>query len=260
MSTSVSHKALRTWIDTEFADLPAPRRKDVWAGLKTQLDSTRTLLTEELIFGTKRRERRAWLLVTFSLFLASAGVGIGFLGLSQSETQAYLTIVDKDTGIAQRAVTIERAVLDQSDAVVQSLVHGYVVDRETFNSNDNEPRILDVFARSKGRASTSLRQLWDIKDPKFRASAHPPNVYGKDARVSVDILNVTQITDNTLQVRFTKTLRATGEATREGKFVAVVTYVFKPDTRNNLKLVWENPFGFYVTGYRVTAEALSDAE
>jgi len=103
-----------------------------------------------------------------------------------------------------------------------------------------------------------LQRIWDINLPEFDEAAHPPNVYGKGARVSVDILNITQIAKNTSQVRFTKTLRKPGEVTKEGTFVAVVSFVFKPETRNNVQLVWENPFGFYVTGYRITAEVGND--
>lgn len=246
------------FVKTELADLPKDRRSEIKEGLMDLWGNRASLLQEELIFGASRRERRAWFLVAAALVVAGGGVGLGIWGMSQSETQAYLTIVDKDTGIAERAVTIERAVMDQSDAVLQSLVHGYVTDRETFDDNDNEPRVLDVFRRSAGSAKRSLQHLWDINHPEFNAGAHPPNVYGKHSLVSVDILNINQITERTMQVRFTKTLTATGEATREGKFVAVVSYVFKPETRNNVELVWENPFGFYVTDYRVTTEVLND--
>lgn len=246
------------FVKDELADLPKERRVAVREGLTDLWNGRATRLQEEMIFGASRRERRAWGLVALALVVAGGGVGLGLWGMSQTETHAYLTIVDKDTGIAQRAVTVERAVLDQSDAVLQSLVHGYIMDRETFDENDNEPRILDVFRRSSGRARRSLQQIWDKTYPDFRASVHPPNVYGKSGKVSVDVINITQITDKTMQVRFTKTLKTAGEATREGKFVAVVTYVFKPETRDNLELVWENPFGFYVTDYRVTSEVSID--
>ena len=43
---------------------------------------------------------------------------------------------------------------------------------------------------------------------------------------------------------------------RIGKFYATVRYVFEPTTASAVELVWENPFGFTVTDYRVTAESL----
>jgi type IV secretion system protein VirB8 len=242
----------------ELPSLASDERKSLTAAFQTLLSDRKSLLQEELIFGASRRERRAGLLVALSLIVAGGGVGLGLWGMSQTETRAYLTIVDKDTGIAERAVTVERAVMDQSEAVVQSLVHGYVMDRETFDPNDNEHRILDVFRRSSDAARTSLQNMWNTNHPSFNAEIHPPNVYGKSAQVIVDVNNVTKIADNTIQVRFTKTLTSPGAPTREAEFTAVVTYVFKPETRNNLELLWENPFGFYVTNYRITAEVVTD--
>ena len=247
-------------IERELKDLPADQREGFVSALREALGQRRGLLEEELIFGTRRRERRAWGLSLLALLVAGAGVSLGLWGMSQTETQAYLAIVDKDTGVAERAVTVQRAVIDQSEAVLQSLLHGYVVDRETFDDADNVPRINDVFRRSRGAASASLQRLWNIDYPEFREAAHPPVVYGSSAKVRVDVLSITPLTETSAQVRFTKTLERPGEATREGKFVAVLSYVFKPETRDNLELVWENPFGFYITDYRITAEVSLDDE
>lgn len=62
--------------------------------------------------------------------------------------------------------------------------------------------------------------------------------------------------ENTAQVRFTKRLEKPGEPDRIGKFYATVSYAFEPTTASAVELVWENPFGFTVTDYRVTAESL----
>ena len=247
-------------VERALKDVPSDKRESILSGIRDALAQRKSLLEEELIFGASRRERRAWGLSLVALLVAGAGAGLGLWGMSQTETRAYLAIVDKDTGVAERAVTVERAVIDQSEAVLQSLLHGYVVDRETFDDADNVPRINDVFRRSRGAASASLQQLWNIDYPEFREAAHPPVVYGSSAKVRVDVLSITALTEASAQVRFTKTLDRPGEATREGKFVAVLSYVFKPETRDNLELVWENPFGFYITDYRITAEVSLDDE
>ena len=78
----------------------------------------------------------------------------------------------------------------------------------------------------------------------------------------VDILSITPVTDATAQVRFTKTWVSDGEGIpdRIGKFTATVTYRFEPSKQTALDLVWQNPTGFLVTDYRLTAETLAPEE
>ena len=66
----------------------------------------------------------------------------------------------------------------------------------------------------------------------------------------------------TAQVRFTKTWISEGEGIpdREGKFTATVTFRFEPTKESTLDLVWQNPTGFLVTDYRITAETLTPSE
>ncbi len=214
----------------------------------------RTILETEMIFGVKRRERIAYSIAGTGLLIGLLGIGTVFAMLPLKEVQAHLTIVDKDTGIAQRAVTVEKAILDHSEAVEQSLVYSYITDRETFDESDNATRVQGVYKRSGDGEQSKIKALWsDAKAPNY-----PPSVYGAGSKVTVKVTSITPIAESTVQVRFIKTLTKPDELTKEGKFYATISYVFAPETRNNLSLVWENPYGFYVTDYRVTAETLEN--
>lgn len=209
----------------------------------------RTLLEEEMAFGIKRRER-------FACTIAFGGTLIGLLGITAvvlvlplKETEAFLTIVDKDTGVAERVVSVERAGIDQAEGIKQALLYSYVIDRETFDAHDNEARILNVYTRSVEAARTSLTELWSEANPNY-----PPNVYGANAKATVKVTSITPITPMTYQVRYVKTLLRTGDPPLEGKFYATVTFRFSPSRQSAIELVWENPTGFLVTDYRVTAE------
>ncbi|SMO99166.1 virB8 family protein [Paracoccus laeviglucosivorans] len=208
-------------------------------------------LAQQLFLEPTRREKLAWL-------VAAGGVACGILGLGTvlallplKQTQAYLTIVDRDTGLAARAVEVERATMEHADAVRQSLLYAYVLARETYDPNDNEARMLRAFRQSQGDAQASLQRLWDGKNPNF-----PPTLYGDTGRVKVEVLQVTPVNDTTAQVRFVKTLSQPNQPDRLGNFTATVTYQFLPTQETALELVWQNPFGFVVTGYRVSADAL----
>ena len=217
----------------------------------------RSLLETEMFFGVKKRERIAY-------GVAAGGLAIGLMGmvsvvslLPLKETEAFLAIVDKDTGVAERVVAVEKAGMEQAEAIRQSLLFAYVTDRETYDQHDNEPRILRAYTWSEGAARDSLVALWTDGHPNY-----PPKLYGQSAKVRVAILSITPVTETTAQVRFTKTWVADGEGLpdREGKFTATVTYRFEPSKETALDLVWQNPTGFLVTDYRLTAETLAPPE
>jgi type IV secretion system protein VirB8 len=217
----------------------------------------RSFLEAEMFFGVKKRERIAYA-------VAGSGLAIGLMGmvavvtlLPLKQTEAFLAVVDKDTGIAERVVAVEKAGIEQAEAIRQSLLFAYVTDRETYDQNDNERRILRAYTWSEGNARTSLVGLWTEGHP-----AYPPKLYGTGGKVRVGILSITPVTETTAQVRFTRTWIADGEGIpdREGKFTATVTYRFEPTRQTALDLVWQNPTGFLVTDYRLTAETLAPKE
>jgi type IV secretion system protein VirB8 len=210
-----------------------------------------------MFFGVKKRERMAYALATGGLAIGLMGMLAVVTLLPLKQTEAFLAIVDKDTGIAERVVSVERAGIGEADAIRQSLLFAYVTDRETYDQHDNEKRILRAYSWSEGAAKDALVALWTEGHPNY-----PPKLYGESARVLVDILSITPVTDATAQVRFTKTWVSDGEGIpdRIGKFTATVTYRFEPSKQTALDLVWQNPTGFLVTEYRLTAETLAPKE
>ncbi len=228
-------------------------RAEVEKSVSAATEAGGSYFIAETILGMRQREKRAWGVAVVGMVLGLAGVGMGAYGLAHNETQAYLAIVDKDTGIVERGVTVERASVEQQQAVVESLIYAYVMDRETFDADDNEYRILSVFKRSGIPIRKSLEALWTPGNANY-----PPETYGIDGKVDVTVNNVIMIDKDTAQVRFTKTLRRPNAPVQTGKFVATVSYNFNPGTVDNNLLLWQNPYGFQVTGYRVASEGTSE--
>lgn len=216
-----------------------------------QESEQRTILENEMIFGVRRRERMAWLVASGGVLIGLCGIAAALMVLPLKETQAFLTIVDRDTGIAERAVQIERASIEHADAVKQSLLFNYVLDRETYDVNDNERRILKAYRQSAGAAQNSLRALWTEGHQNY-----PPQIYGQGGKVTIEILSISPIDDHTATVRYTRTLSQPGEDDLIGNFYATVAYQFVPSKQSAVELVWENPFGFTVTDYRTSPESL----
>ena len=119
----------------------------------------RSFLEAEMFFGVKKRERIAYA-------VAGGGLAIGLMGmiavvtlLPLKQTEAFLAIVDKDTGVAERVVAVEKAGMEQAEAIRQSLLFAYVTDRETYDQHDNEERILRAYTWSEANAKASLVAL-----------------------------------------------------------------------------------------------------
>lgn len=236
-----------------LAQVDAEARSAIEQAVAAASEAGGSLFLSETLLGMRQREKRAWAVAICGLVIGALGMGVGAFGISKNETQAYLAIVDKDTGVVERGVSVDRASVDQQQAVVESLIYSYVQDRETFDVDDNEYRILSVFQRSALNVRNPLERLWTPGHANY-----PPELYGVDGTVRVAISNVVMIDDDTAQVRFTKTLSNPNTPTQEGEFVATVTFVFNPSTVANNLLLWQNPFGFQVVGYRVASEGTSE--
>lgn len=243
----------RKILKNPLSKVGADDRADVEKAVIAASEASGSYFIAETILGMRQREKRAWAVAVVGMVLGIAGVGVGAYGLAHNETQAYLAIVDKDTGIVERGVSVDRASVNQQQAVVESLIYAYVIDRETYDVDDNEYRILSVFKRSAIPVRQTLERLWTPGNTNY-----PPQAYGMDGKVDVAINNVVMIDSDTAQVRFTKTLRRPNAPVQKGDFVATVTYDFNPGTVDNNLLLWQNPFGFQVSGYRVASEGTTE--
>lgn len=218
-----------------------------------RLSEQRTILESELFLEGKRRERRGSIIGTVGLVIAAGGIAAALATLPLKQTEAFVVMVDKDTGMASRVVQVEPATMSEAEAVRKGLLFSYVMDRETYDENDNENRLLKVFRMSSLLEQDKLRSLWNPSNPNY-----PPTLYGNSGKVEIKVLSISEISETTATVRFTKTFSQHGEDDRIGKFYATVTYQFQPSTESAVELVWENPLGFVVTNYRVTAESLEE--
>ena len=78
----------------------------------------------------------------------------GFLGAVSlfplKSVEAFVVVVDKETGEMDRVSQVAALTLDESDAIIQANLVAYVDDRETYDLTDGEQRINSVLDRSDG--------------------------------------------------------------------------------------------------------------
>lgn len=212
-------------------------------------DRVQAVLEEELIFGARDREAK-WRSIAFM----AAGFGAvgclltGLMALTIDRPPPVLIPFDPSTGSALPMANVGTISVDDETAVVQSLVFAYVRDRETYNQVDNDRRIEGVFARSEGKARSSLQALWNAENPDY-----PPTLYGENSQLDIEVSSISDLGGNRAQARITKRL-STSDGMTEGTFIVTLAYSFDPSTLRQLTEVWANPFGFIVTEYSVAAE------
>ena len=211
---------------------------------------------EDEIFFTLRQQRNNWAkMAVGSMALALMALGTLVVILPLDEVRPFVVMVDKTTGEAEKVVQVRPATLEQQDAVLQSELVSYTVDRETFDPADNVTRIPDVMARSSANAAETLSGIWTSSSPQY-----PPTVYGSEVRVRVVVKSISlspatrKSAPDLARVRLTKYREEKGKATAERTFVATVGYVFQPKVGAKLEEVWKNPLGFNVVSYRIDAE------
>lgn len=209
------------------------------------------IIEEELVYGARRREL-LWQKLGF------AGLGFGVLGCLAAAAVAVLDVdpapmivpFDSETGMALPNASVQAVSLTERPAIIEAQVYRYVTDRETYNQVDNDVRVRLVLDQSAGAAAASMRALWTSGH-----EAYPPTSYGDDARLEVEVLSISHISQGRAQVRLRKRL-SSPRGDQNGLFTATLLYEFRPEASRSIDDVWQNPFGFTVTEYAIRSDRL----
>ena len=210
-------------------------------------------IEEELIYGARRREQ-LW------QKLGLGGMAFGIIGCLSAAAVAVLDVdpepvvvpFNPETGMALPNAQVETQRITENQAIIESVAFRYVTDRETYNQLDNDVRVRSILERSDGAALASMRSLWDSANPNY-----PPEVYGDNARLDVEVLSITRIGVNRAQVRLRKRLTS-NQGVQAGLFTATMLFEFRPEERRSIDDVWSNPFGFTVIEYSIRSDRLEN--
>ncbi|MGB3556383.1 MAG: type IV secretion system protein [Jannaschia sp.] len=207
------------------------------------------IVEEELIYGARRRER-LWqkLGLTGLLFGVVGCLSAAAVSILDVDPPPVVVPYDPDTGMALPNASVGASSITANEAVIESMVFRYVVDRETYNQLDNDVRVRSILERSDRAAETSLRRIWDSAN-----DAYPPDLYGPQGRLEVEVLSIQRISTNRAQTRIRKRL-TTPQGIQIGLFTATLLFEFRPEERRSIDEVWTNPFGFTVTEYSIRSD------
>ncbi|TNC49635.1 type IV secretion system protein [Rubellimicrobium rubrum] len=211
------------------------------------------ILEEELIYGARRRER-VWKAIAgaSALFGVTGCLAAAAVAVFDEDPPPALVAYDPETGLALPEATVRAVSLAERPAVIQAQVFRYVTDRETYNQLDNDLRVRRTLAMSEGGAADTLRALWTSGH-----DAYPPEAYGENARIDVEVLSIALITNDRAQVRLRKRL-TNRDGITTGNFTATLLFGFAPEERRSIDEVWGNPLGFVVREYAITSDRLEE--
>lgn len=212
------------------------------------------LVEEELIYGARRRER-VWMAVAGVCFVFGVAGCLAAAAVSVLDVDPppVLVAYDPNTGMALPEASVRAVTLTERPAMIEAEVYRYVIDRETYNQLDNDLRVRRVLATSEGTAADTLRALWTSGHDDY-----PPDAYGPQARIDVEVLSITPITNDRVQVRLRKRLTAP-QGVKVGLYTVTLLYAFEPERVRANDEVWTNPLGFVVREYAIVSDTLEDA-
>lgn len=209
----------------------------------------------DVIMAPRRSEKRAWIVASVATGLSVVMALSIAMMMPLKATEVFTVLVDRDTGQAERIMQVEPTGIDDEQAIKESLLVSYLSDRESFIRAGIQERLESVQRRSSGAARRSLMRVWNDDSDNER---YPPRVYGQGAEVTVRVKTITFLEPNVAQMRYEKTLRLPRQDSVTRPFVAVIGFEFEPRKERSLERVWENPLGFIVTSFNVSAETLGD--
>jgi type IV secretion system protein VirB8 len=163
----------------------------------------------------------------------------------------HTVLVDKQTGFVQALDPSQPQKIAPNKALTQSFLVQYVEAREGFDIATVQDQFKKVALWSSGQNKSRYVNMMQASNPESPLAKLP-----RSTIVDVKILSVSQLSDNSAQVRFMTIRRDSGAAVQPAQnWVAIVKYRY-----SNAPMAVEdryvNPLGFEVTDYRKDAEAL----
>lgn len=214
-------------------------------------DSWATSVTEQI----QRSRTLAWAVACVAALIAILeAIAIVFM-LPLKTVEPYTLLVDRQTGHVEALAPLEAEVIAPDTALTRSFLVQYVIARESYDFDNLQSDYRKVALWTTG----SERQRY-INEMSASNPRSPLSIYPKQTRISVEILSVSSLSNDSSLVRFTTT-RSDGGG-RSGPpehWAAVINYEFS-GAEMSAEDRYINPLGFQVTRYRRDAETVLESD
>lgn len=171
------------------------------------------------------------------------------------QTIVEVVVLDRSTGVIESPKRVEDATEDLDEAWLKHYAHLFIRAREGYAYDASE----DNYYTAAAFMSPELQQEWSDKWVLTNKQS-PLNVYGRNTRVSIEIISTTPIKNDAgkirrVSVRFAKKTKSA--ATPEEIENRIATYSFRyVDVAKEKREREINPVGFQITDYRSDPETI----
>ena len=189
--------------------------------------------------------RRAIIAVIVLAVLLAASIVTNLFLFPLKQKVPYLYTFDKSTGEVSILGELKPSEINNNWQMTRFFLHRYVVNRESYDFDNIQYPYQIAWAMSAGNIRTAY-------DAVIFSDQAPYKLYGKDKFISVKILSISKLNDDTASVRFEQTLtdkNSTNQQVSQKEAIVKWKYDPKPETQ---KILDRDPLGFLVTYYRVS--------
>lgn len=167
----------------------------------------------------------------------------------------YLYAFNQATGEVTKLGELEPTKLSANWQMTRYFIIHYVMNRESYDSDNLEIPYQLAWAQS----NAIIRKQYDAEVSSNLANS-PYQKYGKDKAITVRVLSVSRLNDNTAAIRFEKQLRdKTANTQQIVQQEAILKWQYQSMKTTQTQLD-RNPLGFTVIYYQVTPVNLNSRE
>lgn len=191
-----------------------------------------------------RRALIALVVMTTLLLISISGY---FYLLPLKQTSTALIIQDKETGDITIAATVVPELLNQNWILTESNIIKYVVNREQYHLDNIDLPYQFTYAMTDDKILDDYVKMVASENEKS-----PYQLYGKEFYITVDVLSVEKMSDDTALIEFRQTLHEIGSNRTNAVLKrAVIRWRYDNDPQTKAQAL-RNPLNFKVTHYRPT--------
>lgn len=187
----------------------------------------------------------------FGLMMLFVLLGVSLIAnlslIPLKEKVPYLYAFDQVTGEVSKIGELEPTKLSGNWELTRYLLMRYVMNREGYDIDNLDVPYQMVWAQSAEHVRTQYETAVQSSNKQS-----PYQLYGKDKYIRVRVMSVNKLNDNTVDVKFTKTLhdRASGSEQVIQKEAIIKWEYTQAETTQ--KMLDRDPLGFKVTYYQAT--------
>ncbi|MDR3491000.1 MAG: type IV secretion system protein [Gammaproteobacteria bacterium] len=191
--------------------------------------------------------RRCLFVLVGLLILLTLSLILNLMLFPLKEKVPYLYAFDHASGEVTKVGTLESTTLSSNWEMSRYFLIHYVIQYESYDFDNVEQPYQMVWAQSADNVKKQYESL-----VKSSNSDSPYKLYGKDKYITVRVISINRLNENTVDVKFEKTLHDRAASSEQiTQKEAIVKWEFT-QSETTQKMLDRDPLGFKVIYYQVS--------